>query len=276
MVASIVNCPVCRKVARRRGSLRPACSVYDIWLATLKQSKARKGLVNQASPADGWALSFKGIETMRKTTCLLFTVLTAALGASPANETTARLERSAAVLKALTSSAHGIPPEKLAASDCIAVVPRFKKGAAVVGVGFGKGFISCRTSAGWSAPGSITVETTSLGVQLGGEEIDLVVLSLDKDRRAKLLSERFTLGSDASAAWGNGKTAHEDPNAKILVYARTKGAFAGFGLDGATLKPDDSGNKALYGRAVTNHDIVEENPSAPPATGPLMAALPPR
>ena len=211
---------------------------------------------------------------MRKTTCLLFTVLTAALCASPADETAARLERSAAVLKTLSSSAHGIPSEKLAASDCIAVVPGFKKGAAVVGVGFGKGFISCRTSGGWSAPGSITVETTSLGVQLGGEALNLVVLSLDKDRRAKLLSERFTLGSDASAAWGNGKTAHEDPNAKVLVYAQTKGAFAGFGLDGATLKPDDSGNKALYGRTVTNHDIVETNLSAPSAASPLIAVLP--
>jgi lipid-binding SYLF domain-containing protein len=211
---------------------------------------------------------------MRKTTCLLFTVLTAALGAS--NDTTARLERSAAALKTLTSSAHGIPAEKLAASDCIAVVPGFKKGAAVIGVGFGKGFISCRTSGGWSAPGAITIETTSLGVQLGGEEIDLVVLSLDKDRRAKLLSDRFTLGTDASAAWGNGKTAHEDPNAKILVYARTKGAFAGFGLDGATLKPDDSDNKSLYGRTVTNHDIVEESAPAPSIASPLIAALPPR
>ena len=211
---------------------------------------------------------------MKKTTCLMFTVLTAALGASPANDTAARLERAAAVLKTLASSAHGIPSEKLAASDCIAVVPGFRKGAAVVGVGFGKGFISCRTSDGWSAPGSITVETTSLGVQVGGEEINLVVLSLDKDRRAKLLSERFTLGADASAAWGNGKTAHEDPSVKIVVYGQTKGAFAGFGLDGATFKTDDSGNKSLYGRTVSNHDIVETNLSAPSVASPLIAALP--
>jgi len=76
-------------------------------------------------------------------------------------------------------------------------------------------------------------------------------------RRVKLLSERFTLGTDASAAWGNGKTAHEDPSVKIVVYGQTKGVFAGFGLDGATFKPDDSGNKSLYGQTVTNHDIVE-------------------
>jgi lipid-binding SYLF domain-containing protein len=213
---------------------------------------------------------------MKKTTCLLFTTLTAAFGASPGNDTAVRIDKAAAVLQNLTSSADGIPSQKLAAADCIAVVPGFKKGAAVVGVGFGKGFISCRTSGGWSAPGSITVETTSLGVQLGGEETDLVVLSLDKSRRTKLLSERFTLGADASAAWGNGKTAHDDPNVNILVYAHTKGAFAGFGLDGATLKLDNSGNKSLYGRTVSNHDIVDKNAAVPSAAGPLMAALPPQ
>jgi SH3 domain-containing YSC84-like protein 1 len=211
---------------------------------------------------------------MRTTICLLFTLLPAALGASPANDTAERLENAAVVLKTLTSTGHGTSSEKLTASDCIAVVPQFKKGAAVVGVGFGMGFIFCRSSSGWSAPGSITVEATSLGVQIGREEIDMVVLSLDKDRRAKLLSERFTLGADALAAWGNGKTAHEDPSAKIVVYAQTKGAFAGFSLAGATFKPDDSSNKSLYGRAVTNHDIVETNLPAPLAAKPLMAALP--
>jgi lipid-binding SYLF domain-containing protein len=242
----------------------------------LKQSEVLDAPVNRASLAYDLVLRSKRNQTMRKTTCLLFTVLAAALGASPANDTAARFERAAAVLKTMTSSGHGIPPEKLAASDCIAIVPGFKKGAAVVGFGFGKGFISCRTSGGWSAPGSITVETTSLGVQVGGEEINLVVLSLDKDRRAKLLSERFTLGTDASAAWGNGKTAHEDPNVKVLVYAQTKGAFAGFGLDGATLKADDSGNKSVYGRTMTNHEIVEKNSSVPSTANALMAALPPQ
>jgi len=188
---------------------------------------------------------------MRKTTCLLFTAMIAALGASAADDTSARLGRAATVLTNMTSSADGIQAEILAATDCIAVVPGFKKGAAVVGIGFGRGFISCRTSGGWSTPGSITVETTSLGVQVGGEAIDLVILSYDKNLRAKLLSERFTLGTDASAAWGNGKTAHVDPSIKIVVYGKTKGAFAGFGLDGAALKADDSGNKSLYGRAVT-------------------------
>jgi len=103
----------------------------------------------------------------------------------------------------------------------------------------------------------IPLESGSVGVQLGGEEIDLVILSLDRDRRLKLLSDRFAIGSDASAVWGNGKSAHGDTNTKFLFFGHTKGTFAGFAVDGATLKSDQSSDKALYGKKLTKHAIVE-------------------
>src|SRR5436190_22851550 len=107
--------------------------------------------------------------------------------------------------------------------DCIAIIPGFKKGAAVVGIGYGRGFISCRSGESWSAPGAITLESGSLGVQVGAEKIDIVILSLDRERRTKLLSDRFTIGSDASAAWGNGKSAHEDPTRRFYFSVTPRG-----------------------------------------------------
>jgi lipid-binding SYLF domain-containing protein len=210
---------------------------------------------------------------MRKTQCVLFLTMVASFSAVAADDTVARLGRAVAVLNSMTKTEHGIRQEQIASTDCIAVIPGFKKGAAVVGVGYGRGFISCRNGSTWSAPGAITLESGSLGVQVGGEKIDIVILSLDKDRRSKLLSDRFTIGSDASAAWGNGKSAHEDPNAKILFFGQTKGAFAGFGLDGATLKPDESGNKALYGKTLKNNEIVEEGTETPAVARPFIARL---
>jgi SH3 domain-containing YSC84-like protein 1 len=190
---------------------------------------------------------------------LAFAFTAALVCPAAAEDTPKRVQRSVGVLDRLTDSSghHGIRSEEFASADCVAVIPGFKKGAAVVGVSFGRGFISCRNGENWSAPAAVTLEGGSVGVQVGGEKIDVVILSLDMERRSKLLSDRFTIGSDASAAWGNGKTAHEDPNAKILFFGHTKGAFAGFDLDGTTLKPDDSGNKALYGKAITNSEIVE-------------------
>jgi lipid-binding SYLF domain-containing protein len=151
----------------------------------------------------------------------------------------------------------------MASADCVGIIPGLKKGAAVVGISYGKGFISCRNGDHWSAPGAVTLSGGSLGVQLGGEKIDIVILSLDKKYRSKLLSDRFIFGSDASAAWGNGKTAHGDPNAKFLFFGKTKGVFAGFDLDGTTLEPDHSGIKVLYGKNTNNAEIVAGNAESP-------------
>ncbi len=210
---------------------------------------------------------------MRKIQGLLFLAAVAAFTAKGADDTAARLEKAKTVFTMLTKSGHDIRPGQIERADCIAVIPGFKKGAIVVGAGYGRGFISCRAGGGWSAPAAIALESGSLGVQIGGEEMDLVVLSLDRDKRAKLLSDRFAIGSDASAAWGNGKSAHEDPNAKIIFYGHTKGAFAGFGLDGATLKPDESSTEALYGKKLTSATVVEGGTATPGVAQPFVTEL---
>jgi len=202
-------------------------------------------------------------------------VLTAAVTVTAAtgDETAERLRRAATVLNTLTHAGGAIRPERIASADCIAVIPGFKKGAAVVGVGYGRGFISCRNGSNWSAPGAVRLESGSLGVQVGGEDIDIVILSMDRNRRSKLLSDRFAIGEDASAAWGNGKSAHDDPNAKILFYGQTKGVFAGFDLDGATLKPDESADSALYGRKLSNNEIVEGGTQTPAVAQMFVGSL---
>lgn len=208
---------------------------------------------------------------MRTTQNLLLLTIVAVATAAGADDTTARLGKATAVLSKMTSG-HELRAEQLANADCVVVVPGFKKGAVVVGVGHGRGFISCRNGGKWSAPGAVALDSGSVGVQLGGEEIDIVILSMDKDLRSKLLSDRFSIGSDASAAWGNGGSAHGDPNSKIVLFGQTKGAFAGFDLDGATLKPDDSGNKALYGKALSNGEIIA-GATAPSTAQPFVASI---
>lgn len=210
---------------------------------------------------------------MKNIQYLLLLTLVAGINAAGADDTAIRLQKATNVFAKLTQSTHGIRAGQLDKADCIAVIPGFKKGAVVVGVAYGRGFISCRKNGGWSAPAAVALEGGSLGVQFGGEEMDLVILSLDSQRRPKLLSDRFTIGSDASAAWGNGKSAHSDPNVKIVFYGLTKGAFAGFGLDGATLKADESGTEALYGNGLTNSAVVDGTTEIPAVAKPFIAEL---
>jgi len=95
---------------------------------------------------------------MRKAQYFLSLMIAAAVTAAGADDTSARLGKAATVLNTMTQSGHDIRAGELAGADCIVVIPGFKKGAVVVGVGHGRGFISCRNGDGWSAPGAIALD----------------------------------------------------------------------------------------------------------------------
>jgi lipid-binding SYLF domain-containing protein len=147
-----------------------------------------------------------------------------------------------------------IPQDLLDKASCAVLVPGLKKGAFIIGAKFGRGFVVCRKKGGtgWSAPGAVRVEGGSLGFQLGGSETDVVMLVMNDRGAERLLSSKFTVGGEGSAAAGPvGRTASADTDAtmraEILTWSRSRGVFAGISLQGATLRPDRDSIKALYG-----------------------------
>ena len=200
-----------------------------------------------------------------------------------AKDVRARFEKAAAVLRELTgSSDHGLRPKDLANADCVVILPSFYRGAEVQGeifqggvlleVSFGRGFITCRDGDVWSAPGAITLEGGSLGVQIG-EELDIVILSIDKHMRSNLLSGKFTIGRDALASWGNGKPDPANARSKILLFGSSKRKLTGFDLNRAVLKSDDSVNGRLYHRAIQNSEIVRTGTVTPAVAQPLISKI---
>jgi len=202
-----------------------------------------------------------------------------ALQAETAKE---RLATAATVMTEIMAAPDkGIPQDLLESAQCVVVVPGLKKGAFIVGGKYGKGFMSCRhgSGVGWSAPAAMRVEGGSVGFQIGGSETDAVVLVMNKRGATKLMESKFTLGADASVAAGPvGRTSEAKTDAKmqaeILTYSRSRGAFAGVALDGATLRPDGEGNKELYGSdKLTSQQIVMGKTKMPAAGRPLIAQL---
>ena len=192
-----------------------------------------------------------------------------------------RLEASADMMTEIMSAPDkGIPQDLLEKAQCVIVVPGLKKGAFIIGAKYGKGFMLCRKSSGvgWSAPAAIRVEGGSFGFQIGGSETDVVMLVNSEVGAKKLLSSKFTLGADASVAGGpvgRDSSAETDAqlHAEILTYSRSRGLFAGVSLQGATLRPDDDWNKELYGKAMSNSDIVLGSTAAPASATKLISLL---
>jgi lipid-binding SYLF domain-containing protein len=114
----------------------------------------------------------------------------------------------------------------------------------------------------------------SVGLQAGGSASDYVLLIMTPKGVNALLEEKTKLGGDASVAAGpTGAQANTTGGSDVLTYGRTKGAFAGLSLGGATLEPDDDANKNLYGKAITAKEIVVQNSVAPTASGQQFVAL---
>ena len=205
---------------------------------------------------------------MRNTLSVIFaiagTLSTAAYAADREIKVDDRLDASADTLADMMKAADkGIPQDLLDKAKCVVVVPGMKKAGFIFAAKFGRGFAACRHSngAGWSAPAAMRVEGGSVGFQIGASETDVVLLVMNDGGMKHLLSDKFTMGGDATAAAGpigRDASAQTDAmlNAEMLSYSRSRGLFAGISLEGATLRPDEDTNRELYGRAATNRDIL--------------------
>jgi SH3 domain-containing YSC84-like protein 1 len=200
---------------------------------------------------------------------------------SAASDAPARLQAAADVFKEVMGIPDkAIPQDLLNKSQCIIIVPGLKKGAFIVGAQYGKGFVSCRSKAGvgWGAPGSIRIEGGSVGFQAGGSETDVIMLVMNESGMRRLLTSKFTLGGDVTAAAGPvGRSTQAETDAlmtaEILTWCHARGLFAGVALTGATLREDGDWNNELYGRKITNREILTSTIAPPPPALPMLEEL---
>jgi lipid-binding SYLF domain-containing protein len=189
-----------------------------------------------------------------------------------------RLQASADVLRKITSVPDRSPSDLLSRAKCVVVVPGVKKGAVGVGGEYGRGFAICRHDGSWGGPAAIKLSGGSVGPQIGVESTDVVLLVMNQKGMERLEKDKLTLGTDASVAAGPvGKTAAADTDislrAEILSYSHSHGVFAGLALDGTVLSRDNAEDRKLYGREVSNGEVIRGEVPAPPSASVLTSSL---
>jgi lipid-binding SYLF domain-containing protein len=188
------------------------------------------------------------------------------------------LKNAAVVLQEMLGR-NDVAPYMLARAKCIVVLPDVKKFGVGLGGSRGRGAMTCRKGKNfdglWSAPALYSIGGSSIGLQLGGSSTDFVLLVTAEKGMEALLKGKAKLGSDASVAAGpSGSTTTSGiDGSDILGYGRTKGLYAGVALGGATVEPDDNGNRKLYGREISAREIVLGNAVQSPAAGQPLISL---
>jgi len=190
-----------------------------------------------------------------------------------------RVRNSGEVMREIVNIPDDIPQDLLDKARCVIVMPSVLKAAFIVGGSYGRGTMVCRTGKDfkgpWGAPAMYALEGGSVGFQIGGEATDFVFLVINNRGVESLLHSKVKLGADASVAAGpKGRTAAADTDAylrsEILTYSRARGVFAGVSLEGSTLRPDDDGNKELYGAPTSAGQIINEGKTEAPRSAHLL------
>ena len=210
---------------------------------------------------------------------LIGLVGTFAWAGSAREDTVDRMQRSVDVLHSVMSTPDkGIPEEVLSGAKCILVVPDLIKGGFVFGGKHGRGVATCRTPEGWSAPAFVSVGGGSWGLQIGIEEVDLVMLVMNDRGLQHLLSSKFELtgeGSVAAGPIGRHASAGTDwkMNTEMLTYSRSKGVFAGLTLEGAVVEQDNDSTRAIYGKHMSFRNILSGKATTPRSAEAFLKAV---
>src|SRR6266496_2885065 len=159
----------------------------------------------------------------------------------------------------MSTRERSIPGDLLDRAEAVAVFPGVLKAGFIVGGRGGSGVISRRVAGGWGAPAFFDLGGGSIGLQIGAASTDYILLFMNENAVESLLSDKFEIGGEGSAAAGPvGRSASASTdvklNAQILSYSRSKGAFAGLELKGVVIKPDNEDNLQVYG--MTARDIL--------------------
>src|SRR6266478_6283366 len=196
---------------------------------------------------------------------------------------TERLENCGMIVKEVMDIPDNISEDLINKAECIIVYPSVLKAAFIVGGSYGRGAMTCRSgehfTGPWSAPTMMALEGGSVGLQLGGQATDFVLLVMNPRGARAILSNKVKLGADASAAAGpKGRTANASTDAtlraEVLSYSRARGLFAGLSLEGSTVRPDNDANERIYGKKVEAESIVFKGAVAvPPAAQKMIAYL---
>jgi SH3 domain-containing YSC84-like protein 1 len=211
--------------------------------------------------------------------CSLLVGVSSAADESNKSDIAKRIDASAKVLNEIMATPDkAIPDKVMSKAKCLAVIPSMVKIAVGFGGSHGKGVATCRTANGWSAPAPITITGGSWGLQLGGQAVDLVMVVMNQAGMEHLLSSKFKLGADASAAAGPvGRDAGADTDIKmkseVLTYSRARGLFAGVDLNGAALTQDKDETHLLYGKFVPFTDILNGRVEPPASSESFLAAV---
>jgi len=203
----------------------------------------------------------------RQAIALAGTALAVALlpfGAAVAQEQQGLVDKARITLQGfLADPQMGYMRQHLPMAKGVFVVPQLLKAGFIIGGSGGSGVLLARdpSTAAWSDPAFFTMGAGSIGLQIGAEASEVVLVVMTQRGVDAILANNLKLGADASISAGPvgagvGAATTANLGTDIYTFARSKGLYGGISLEGAVIAYRDDWNSAYYGKPVSATDIV--------------------
>lgn len=124
--------------------------------------------------------------------------------------------------------------------------------------------------------GPINISGGSIGLQIGSQTVDMVLIILDEHAFTELLSSKFKIGGDVAGSpgpVGKQSSVNDWHKAEILMYSKSHGVFAGVNLKGAAVKQDKDSTVELYGRYIPIGSILAGKVPPPAESHEFLAVV---
>ncbi|MGE0256420.1 MAG: lipid-binding SYLF domain-containing protein [Alphaproteobacteria bacterium] len=152
---------------------------------------------------------------------------------------------------------------RLPHARAVMIFPALYRGAFIIGGEGGDGVLVARGGDGkWGGPAFVRLISASIGLQIGGQVAEAMLLVMTDSALEALLADKVKLGADVAVTVGPvgagaaAGTSTAVQGADVWAFSRAEGLFGGGALGGGVLEQREQSNAAYYGGAVGVREIV--------------------
>lgn len=206
---------------------------------------------------------------------LALAAITISAGGCGNTSMSSRILKSTAILEEMQVSKKPIPAATLQHAMGVAIISEIKAGVGIGGSG-GEGILVRRLNDGWSQPLAVSIASGTIGVQLGAQGTDMVIIFNTDAAVMRFASEGASMVAVAQGTAGgaSGQTAAmSGPPPTTQIFSRSEGLYGGADVGGFNVQVDKGVNEETYGINTTVLQILEGRAAPQPGMTRIQRVL---
>jgi lipid-binding SYLF domain-containing protein len=149
--------------------------------------------------------------------------------------------------------------ENVKQSKALLIFPQVLTAGYFIGGSGGTGVLVVRDekTGDWSQPVFYTIGSASIGLQIGAESAQTIMMLMSKKAVHSLYKSSVKVGGDTSFAVGPvGEGAKGNLTADFISFSKSKGLYAGLNLEGSVIDVRENLNKVYFNKEVSPEVII--------------------